>query len=578
MKVVPPNFGCVEDGIYRCGLPNPRHYGFLSSLQLRTCVLLTDTPDPIFLQWLFENNIYVLCPLMTSGGRSGGALGIRSAHVGPVPLYKGGYAGTSSSPLLVLHPAPLPQHQHLHTAHHVLPTGGPPLVGTVGVTGNGYAFSPFPLTPASHTGPSTSSTAPATSSAVGTPGGETLDNTREGGGPLPSNSFSAAAASPPTHREDEEQEVEEEVEGAPSQLTAAAAPSSSRTITPLPSSVASSSTLFASGGKGNPATTSPHSTDPTAMNAVVPQGSTDAGGGSVGSFSPGSSTITGMRGGPTGTVIPPMTGSSSPSSSCSPGSTGTGDGNPLSTSGKVTVLHGSGAARRAGVEEAAGGGSMSTLAPSTNHPPASNGTNSGSSHLTGTGRPTHTSSSGMRYSPATTLSVPPSFVLGHPPVPPSPLHTSHFHPPLSYTQHPGVEYYYGSPGTTWIERKREDGIHEVSGEGSGSAVGGEGGDSMRSVTGWMTLSESVVVRILEVLLDRIHYPLLITCSKGRYRTGIVCACLRKMQRWNLVSILEEYRRFAGDKSRVENEEFIELFDTDLVSTNVKSGLKPSILY
>ncbi|KAJ5072004.1 tyrosine-protein phosphatase oca1-related [Anaeramoeba ignava] len=41
-------------------------------------------------------------------------------------------------------------------------------------------------------------------------------------------------------------------------------------------------------------------------------------------------------------------------------------------------------------------------------------------------------------------------------------------------------------------------------------------------------------------------------------------CLRKIQRWNLATIFEEYRRFAGSKVRLNNEQFIELFDTDLV--------------
>lgn len=42
-------------------------------------------------------------------------------------------------------------------------------------------------------------------------------------------------------------------------------------------------------------------------------------------------------------------------------------------------------------------------------------------------------------------------------------------------------------------------------------------------------------------------------------------CFRKLQKWNLTSILEEYRRFAGSKGRILNEQFIELFDIDLVS-------------
>jgi tyrosine-protein phosphatase OCA1 len=64
---------------------------------------------------------------------------------------------------------------------------------------------------------------------------------------------------------------------------------------------------------------------------------------------------------------------------------------------------------------------------------------------------------------------------------------------------------------------------------------------------------------------------------GRHRTGTVVGCWRKLQRWALSSILEEYRRYAGMKVRVLNEQvgvnsgemltqqFIELFDTDLVS-------------
>jgi tyrosine-protein phosphatase OCA1 len=46
--------------------------------------------------------------------------------------------------------------------------------------------------------------------------------------------------------------------------------------------------------------------------------------------------------------------------------------------------------------------------------------------------------------------------------------------------------------------------------------------------------------------------------------GTIVGCMRKLQRWNLTSIFEEYRRYAGPKVRLLNEQFIELFDTDLV--------------
>jgi len=46
--------------------------------------------------------------------------------------------------------------------------------------------------------------------------------------------------------------------------------------------------------------------------------------------------------------------------------------------------------------------------------------------------------------------------------------------------------------------------------------------------------------------------------------GVIVGCLRKLQRWNLTAIFEEYRRYAGSKVRLLNEQFIELFDTDQV--------------
>jgi tyrosine-protein phosphatase OCA1 len=86
----------------------------------------------------------------------------------------------------------------------------------------------------------------------------------------------------------------------------------------------------------------------------------------------------------------------------------------------------------------------------------------------------------------------------------------------------------------------------------------------RTRTPWQLVSEAVVLRAMEIVLDTSNYPLHIMCHLGRHRTGTVVGCLRKVQRWNLASIFEEYRRYAGDKVRLLNEQFIELFDTDLV--------------
>ncbi|KAJ3011629.1 tyrosine-protein phosphatase required for protection against superoxide stress (By similarity) [Thoreauomyces humboldtii] len=79
------------------------------------------------------------------------------------------------------------------------------------------------------------------------------------------------------------------------------------------------------------------------------------------------------------------------------------------------------------------------------------------------------------------------------------------------------------------------------------------------------MSEDVVLDALAYILDPTRYPLIVMCNLGRHRTGTVVGCLRKLQRWNLTSIFEEYRRYAGPKVKVLNEQFIELFDTDLVA-------------
>eukprot|EP00796_Vickermania_ingenoplastis_P009087 gene9087-6380_t len=73
------------------------------------------------------------------------------------------------------------------------------------------------------------------------------------------------------------------------------------------------------------------------------------------------------------------------------------------------------------------------------------------------------------------------------------------------------------------------------------------------------ISESLMHRIMSAVSDTRNFPLLIHCNKGKHRTGTVVACLRHLQGWALVSIFEEYKRFAGDKARVGDQQYIELY-------------------
>ncbi|EIE77595.1 hypothetical protein RO3G_02299 [Rhizopus delemar RA 99-880] len=55
------------------------------------------------------------------------------------------------------------------------------------------------------------------------------------------------------------------------------------------------------------------------------------------------------------------------------------------------------------------------------------------------------------------------------------------------------------------------------------------------------------------------------CTSGIHETGTLVGCLRKLEGWNFSSIVTEYRAYAGSKARYVNEQFIELFDLDLVT-------------
>lgn len=107
------------------------------------------------------------------------------------------------------------------------------------------------------------------------------------------------------------------------------------------------------------------------------------------------------------------------------------------------------------------------------------------------------------------------------------------------------------PVLTWMEEQKMELIHL--------------GEDVGNRSPWKPVSEETVLAGLRVLLDPSQYPLLVMCNLGRHRTGTMIGCLRKLQGWNLASILEEYRRHAGPKFRLLNEQFIELFDTDLVA-------------
>ncbi|KAJ6973338.1 hypothetical protein D5086_026862 [Populus alba] len=77
---------------------------------------------------------------------------------------------------------------------------------------------------------------------------------------------------------------------------------------------------------------------------------------------------------------------------------------------------------------------------------------------------------------------------------------------------------------------------------------------------FVNIPEDTIREALKVLLDTRNHPVLIHCKRGKHRTGCLVGCLRKLQKWCLSSIFDEYQRFAAAKARVSDQRFMELFD------------------
>ncbi|KAI4383236.1 hypothetical protein MLD38_009101 [Melastoma candidum] len=67
------------------------------------------------------------------------------------------------------------------------------------------------------------------------------------------------------------------------------------------------------------------------------------------------------------------------------------------------------------------------------------------------------------------------------------------------------------------------------------------------------IPEDTIREALKVVIDSRNHPVLIHCKRGKHRTGCLVGCLRKLQRWCLSSVFDEYQRFAAAKARVSDQ-------------------------
>lgn len=77
---------------------------------------------------------------------------------------------------------------------------------------------------------------------------------------------------------------------------------------------------------------------------------------------------------------------------------------------------------------------------------------------------------------------------------------------------------------------------------------------------FVVISHELITEALKIVLNPENQPILIHCNRGKHRTGCLVGILRKLQKWSLSIIFDEYRRFAAPKERPMDQQFIELYN------------------
>ena len=77
-------------------------------------------------------------------------------------------------------------------------------------------------------------------------------------------------------------------------------------------------------------------------------------------------------------------------------------------------------------------------------------------------------------------------------------------------------------------------------------------------------SSEEICRALRVLLDPSRHPVLVHSLRGDGPVGVVVGVLRRLQRWSLTSIFDEYRRFASGGATLLDLQIIETFSLSAI--------------
>lgn len=79
------------------------------------------------------------------------------------------------------------------------------------------------------------------------------------------------------------------------------------------------------------------------------------------------------------------------------------------------------------------------------------------------------------------------------------------------------------------------------------------------------ISHELIKEAMRFVLDHTYHPMLVVSASGTHQVGVLVGCLRQLQGWTLASTLAEYRLYAAPSPRLTAEQFIELWDSDLLT-------------
>ncbi|KAK6464398.1 tyrosine phosphatase family-domain-containing protein [Scheffersomyces coipomensis] len=92
---------------------------------------------------------------------------------------------------------------------------------------------------------------------------------------------------------------------------------------------------------------------------------------------------------------------------------------------------------------------------------------------------------------------------------------------------------------------------------------------------FVKINHDLITEAIKIVINPDNQPILIHCNRGKHRTGCLVGVLRRLQKWSLTIIFDEYRKFAAPKERPMDQQFIELYDeTEIINFAEQNRLLP----